>query len=158
MSFKNFGDLQVRLRQFYMQATELVSYHKIKNIIAIKIQLKNVSSVDRLGHMFGDGCDYKENIMYVLVFPIIFINICFQCDPRSMKVKKLGKDENIPETENAKKVEKEVHWLPQTAIQDTKNTSKPRLTKGEIAKKRIDRRKYIPPFFVVALCIGRDLD
>ena len=70
-----------------------------------------------------------------------------------MKVKKLTKEEVTTATEEQKRkttaeqTEDEDHWLPQAVIQGLKNTSKPESSRDEIAKKRVDRRK-----FEVSLC------
>ena len=58
-----------------------------------------------------------------------------------MKVKKLTKEEIIATTDDAK-CENENHWLPETAISESTNSSKPKFSKEEIAKKQIDRRKF----------------
>jgi hypothetical protein len=65
-----------------------------------------------------------------------------------MKVKKLTKEEVTTATEEQKRkttaeqTEDEDHWLPQAVIQGLKNTSKPESSREEIARKRVDRRKF----------------
>ena len=90
---------------------------------------------------------------------IIFLNIRFQCDSRCMKVKKLTKEEEIIATTDEAKCENEDHWLPETAIPESKNSIKPKFSKEEIAKKRTDRRKFEVSLSLVSLfrMIGSEL-
>ena len=74
-----------------------------------------------------------------------------------MKVRKLTKDEIISATNDVES-EKEDHWLPQAAIQDSKNNSKPKSFKHEIAKKRIDRRECISSFVDKFICSFFEID